>query len=830
MITSFVVRRVRVAAAVSLGLIASLAVGPVSDARTASTTIAEIQGAAQLSPVNGSDVSDVTGIVTARKNNGFYLQDPRGTDAPGYVAGASSAVFVFTGGAPAADLVPGTSVSIAGKVNEYRPGASGLTLTELTNPAVTVVATDQPLPAAALVGPGGLTVPPKVIDNDAAGGAPINVETDGTFDPAEDGIDFWESLEFIRVKLVDARVVGPTNTSYGETPIVPAGSGLRSARGGIILRSNDPNPERIILDDALVSVPAANVGDTYGTTVGVVDYGFGNFSLEATTPPTLHSAGLQRESVRSAANAELSVASFNVENLAPSNPQDKFDRLAAIVVGNLASPDLLALEEVQDNSGSVDDGTVAADQTLRRLVDAISATGGPTYTWRQIDPVNDAEGGQPGGNIRVAFLIRRGTPLTFVERAPGDSTTPTDITTIDGAAALTHSPGRITPGNPAWNSSRVPLVGEFMFGDQRLFVIANHWNSKGGDEPLFGPEQPPAQPSTVQRAAQAQQVRDFVDRTFAVSPDAKVVVLGDLNDFPYANAVRILRGTGTQRLLDLPATLPRPQRYTYVYAGNSQVLDHVLLSRGLVAQGYDYDIVHVNAEFNDQVSDHDPQVVDLHLGLPASSATIMLGRRTIAYGRSTVVSGRLTETAGGRPLAGATVRLQCRPTASVPWSWTGARGSTSAGGRYKFRISPGRNTSYRVRFGGDRGHAATVSSPVRLKVSPRVSLVVSDRTVTPGTTVAFFGVVRPDHAGQYVDVQRRSALRWRTVATVRLDRDSSYVYRRTPRSPDVSRWRVLKRFDGDHARATSRVAVIRVRKSRACSAGHRLARRRTLRP
>ena len=58
---------------------------------------------------------------------------------------------------------------------------------------------------------------------------------------------------------------------------------------------------------------------------------------------------------------------------------------------------------------------------------------------------------------------------------------------------------------------------------------------------------------------------------------------------------------------DLVTSLPADERYTYVYEGNSQVLDHILVSPAL--RRFDYDIVHINAEFADQTSDHDPQVV-----------------------------------------------------------------------------------------------------------------------------------------------------------------------------------------------------------------------------
>jgi hypothetical protein len=62
-------------------------------------------------------------------------------------------------------------------------------------------------------------------------------------------------------------------------------------------------------------------------------------------------------------------------------------------------------------------------------------------------------------------------------------------------------------------------------------------------------------------------------------------------------------------LTDLITTLPADQQYTYDYEGVSEVLDHILLTGGV--SGFTYQVVHVNAEYANQVSDHDPQVVDV---------------------------------------------------------------------------------------------------------------------------------------------------------------------------------------------------------------------------
>jgi uncharacterized protein len=118
----------------------------------------------------------------------------------------------------------------------------------------------------------------------------------------------------------------------------------------------------------------------------------------------------------------------------------------------------------------------------------------------------------------------------------------------------------------------------------------------------------------VQRAGQAQVVHDFVARILDVDRRADIVVLGDLNDFQFSPAIASLKtgtadGSGPSILTDLIATLPANQQYTYVFNGVSQVLDHILVTSGLA--GVQYQVVHVNAEYADQASDHDPQVVRL---------------------------------------------------------------------------------------------------------------------------------------------------------------------------------------------------------------------------
>jgi predicted extracellular nuclease len=445
-----------------------------------------------------------------------------------------------------------------------------------------------------------------VIDDDATG----DVETSGTFDATTDGIDFWESMEGMRIQLTNPGVVGPTN-SFGEFFVVPSGaSSTRTKRGGIVITSTDFNPERVMVDDVLSPTPTVNVGDKLsGKVIGPLDYGFGNFELLPTSTPIVNSGNLTAETTTAPSTKQLAVATFNVENLAPSDPQAKFDGLAGALVNNLKAPDLVALEEIQDNTGATDDGVVAADVTMGKLIAAITAAGGPSYAYREIDPVNDADGGAPGGNIRQVFMYRTDRGLAFVDRPGGDSTTADSVLNTGGVPSLRYSPGRIAPADAAWSASRKPLAGEFTFRGHTLFVIANHFISKGGDQPLFGHFQPPAFGSETQRHQQATLVKGFVDDIRAVDSGADIVVLGDLNDFDFTQTTSILTAGGA--LVDLPATLPLNERYTYVYEGNSEVLDQILISPALAATSYKYDVVHLNSEFAVQLSDHEPQVVRL---------------------------------------------------------------------------------------------------------------------------------------------------------------------------------------------------------------------------
>ncbi|MEU1226229.1 endonuclease/exonuclease/phosphatase family protein [Streptomyces sp. NPDC005828] len=565
--------------------------------------IHDIQGASRLSPLAGKTIAGVPGTVTGVRtygSKGFWMQDPNADVDPA----TSEGVFVFTGSTVPAVKV-GDSVLVTAKVSEYYPNSSGgsQSVTELTNPKVTVVSSGNPVPAPVVLDGSSI---PAAYAPDAAGGSIESLP----LRPGTYALDLFESLEGMDVEVRDVPVTQASN-EYHELWVDAREQDPRSSRGGVVYLGYDqPNSGRLMVQSlgAAADFPVADVGDRLtGTTGGPLDYtSFGGYAVAATRVGAVQSGGLQREVTESGLPSELKIGTYNVENLDPGDPDEKFAKLAAGVVTNLRSPDILALEEIQDDNGPVNDGTVSSDATVTKFVEAIKAAGGPAYDWRSVDPVDGKDGGEPGGNIRQVFLFNPAR-VSFTDIPGGGATTPVDVVGTGNHTSLTASPGRIDPLNEAWNSSRKPLIGQFSFHNKPVFVIANHFNSKGGDQGLDSRFQAPTRSSEVQRAKQAAAEQAFVAKLLAADPRARVVSLGDFNDYQFSPALQTLTQDGVLR--DLVNELPESERYSYVYQGNSQVLDHILVSPALKPQHVQYDVVHINSEFADQASDHDPQVV-----------------------------------------------------------------------------------------------------------------------------------------------------------------------------------------------------------------------------
>lgn len=288
---------------------------------------------------------------------------------------------------------------------------------------------------------------------------------------------------------------------------------------------------------------------------------------------------------------------MNVLNLDPSNT-DQFDALAQIVVTNLKNPDVIGLQEEQDNDGATNSATTSASLTLETLISAILSAGGAAYDY--IDNAyigDDKNGGRPGGNIWVAFLYRSARIATgSIEPVVN----PTDQQT--------------NPNNPFFGS-RLPLAISFSTRGNlpsETFLLVNvHFSSKGGSAPIFGTKQPfsqlqndPTVNSDVdERIAQATAVRNYLSGRSI----SNQIVIGDFNEFQFNVPVTALAGNDMPILMN---TLPANNRYSYIYEGSAQALDQALVSNNLASRT-SFEVVHCNTEFEDGNSDHDPFLIGI---------------------------------------------------------------------------------------------------------------------------------------------------------------------------------------------------------------------------
>ncbi|NWJ45467.1 MAG: lamin tail domain-containing protein [Chloroflexi bacterium] len=585
------------------------------------TPIYTIQGAGLRSPYENQLIT-TEGVVTAIKSSsgvGFFMQDPSGDGNNN----TSDAIFVFTSTTPTVTV--GNRVRVSGAVTEYQRLPADQPLTEITSATITDLGASQLLPTSVRISlttsGAGIRQPPLA-----------TIYSTSTFDPTTDALDFYESLEGMLVRVDNAVVVGPTS-SGSEFWIVPdngIGASGFTTRSAIAISSDDFNPERILVDNNVLGSPNPQValGDRITAPItGLLDYGStssssGQYRLQTVAAITAIDTSQRppQTSLTALSNSNyLRIASYNIENFnaLPENAT----RLAVIadhIRLNLGAPDILTLVEVQDDNGT-GTGITTAEANMSALSVAISSAGGPAYSWRYVSPQANQDGGAINGNIRVVFFYRTDRGLSFVERG---SAGPTDATQVNADGSLTLSPGRVDPTNSAFLDSRKPLAGEFSFNGQRLIVIANHFNSRIGDDSLYGSNQPPVLNTEAKRLNQARVVRTFVNMLLTADPNARVVVTGDLNDYEFSAAARILK----QGAADLPVSPAQglidavenvaltAGRYTYIYEGNAQTIDHIFYSNTLSPQVVTSAIVHLNAgklaSDLSRASDHEAVVTD----------------------------------------------------------------------------------------------------------------------------------------------------------------------------------------------------------------------------
>ena len=137
--------------------------------------------------------------------------------------------------------------------------------------------------------------------------------------------------------------------------------------------------------------------------------------------------------------------------------------------------------------------------------------------------------------------------------------------------------------------------------------------------------------ATMKRAGQALETRLAVDRVLDSAPEAMIAVCGDFNAALDEVPVRIIHGTAedtgndalaSRALVPVERSVNPGRRFTLLHHGRALMLDHILVSHGLLAS-YRTTEIHNEALGDERVgyaelsqgpaSYHAPMVAQFHL-------------------------------------------------------------------------------------------------------------------------------------------------------------------------------------------------------------------------
>ena len=279
------------------------------------------------------------------------------------------------------------------------------------------------------------------------------------------------------------------------------------------------------------------------------------------------------------------------------------------------SPDIVIIEEMQDNNGAAG-GTTDASTSWQMLTDALNAAvPGAHYQWVDQEPVNGAEGGEPGGNIRVGFLYDTNR-VQLGDLAP-DATIAGAVRSPTGSANCVRTPatassfrrliaGEITQAD--WSGTRKSRARHFTSRPDRVRRATTSRQSVSGTLHSQNLEAgQPANSDFAQRNAVANDIYTMLNLIEGSAPGAGVVSGGDYNDFYFYRPLEVATGyvlpdgtarTGGARFDNLTVTeLTEAERYSYTFDGRSQTLDHIIVN-GMLSAVAGYDVVHVNTGYS----------------------------------------------------------------------------------------------------------------------------------------------------------------------------------------------------------------------------------------
>jgi predicted extracellular nuclease len=595
---------------------------PARSCTPTTAAIHDIQGSGLESPFAGQDVI-TTGIVTARKNNGFFLQSaPGGYDANPMT---SEALFVFTGATPA--VLTGNEVSVRGTAIEYFL----LTQIESSLPGdITVISAGGSVPAA-------ITLTPAMLN--PAGPASQLEPFEGMRLEAAALVSVAPTDEFGEIATVLPAVQRPVREP-GIPLSDPMPSDPTSGTPDCCIPRFDENPERIFIDtEGLVGMSVISVTSnvSIGGVVGPLDFSFGAYKVLPEVAPTV-GANMTGVPVPTPAADEFTVAGFNIEFFAGSETQRK---KAALAIRQLMkSPDVIGHIEILD------------EPSLQALADQVNADAiaagepNPNYQARLI--LGPPLGGQPSVQ-NLGFLVK---------------TSRVRIDSVTQEPAGTYIPPGAT--DPVVLHDRPPLVlrataDAFGVNPRPVIVVVNHPRSfidvglvdPGGDR------------VRAKRTAQAEDTARLLQELQTDNPGVAVISVGDYNAYQfndgYTDPIAIIKGTPTPdeqivvdaspdlvdpNYINLTDSLPIDQQYSFIFEGTPQAIDHVLLNTVAASYVQRYAIARGNSDFPaggalasdptrpERSSDHDMPVAFFRFPPPSADLAV-----TIAADQSTAAAG-----------------------------------------------------------------------------------------------------------------------------------------------------------------------------------------------
>jgi len=542
------------------------------------TPICEIQDSGLRSPMAGQVVT-VQGVVTGANRHGFFVQSVK----PGPDPLVSDAVYVFSPKWPALE---GALLEVSGRVLDYIKDEDGKPTTQIKQENVRVLKERGPV-----IEPFELTA-----DNVPADSTELAV--------------FLNRLEGMLVSIEPGQTfIAPSNPFADYVVILDAEKPLqgvvRTKQGGVLV--DHQNTLRWYPGFRLTNyagAPRVNVGSKLlSRVVGPLNYRVEAFQIQVSHPIEVESFDIPLSTSRlkpepgfltimtmNGFNLDMHVESASlVKNPGKDVDDDwgdgRFHNLANAVVVQANVPDVVALQEIQDNDGAEMSLVVDASATYEGLIRTIKELCGVEYHWVDIPPEVGADGGQPGGSIRNGYLYN-----------------PDRVDLTKGSARL------IGATEAAYEGSRKPLVVQFRekTTGHELACINVHLASKRHQLSIFAPEQPGYDARLQVRVQQAA----IIEEQLAImrKQGLDYYVTGDFNDTEESETLAAITGDENINLVKL---LPPEERYDYNHRGKLQVLMHGIVPKKLAEDHAEYEIIHGNellgiqpGQPSDKPSDH----------------------------------------------------------------------------------------------------------------------------------------------------------------------------------------------------------------------------------